>query len=127
MENSPRHDLESFIWVMFYALCAKEMNSKETPEAKEQYSKAYFSKIFGAVSFEETYQKHHHVRNRIVGCNPLDEGWRSGCISENVAWFVLEDTLRVARGETLTYESFQSILQHYIVQLEAKQPQPATD
>lgn len=44
--EDPKHDLESFIWVLLYALCVKEMRSQKSLKEEWYYSN-YFNHLFG--------------------------------------------------------------------------------
>ncbi|KIM31568.1 hypothetical protein M408DRAFT_235220 [Serendipita vermifera MAFF 305830] len=124
--NNPQDDLESFVWTLFYALCVKEMNSHHTAQSRDHYCKTYFVKIFGALSFNDTYEQHLAARQRILGDDPSDKLWREDRISEGDAWVVLRALMRAAKDEDLDYKEFKNILEHYIALLEPTSVIPQT-
>ncbi|KIM31571.1 hypothetical protein M408DRAFT_20814 [Serendipita vermifera MAFF 305830] len=121
--DSPLHDLESFVWVLFYALCLKEMNSKPSLSERAEYYAEYFVDLFGALSFREILEGHSLVMDQIIDTNSPGDSWKLDYISDSDAWLVLEELMQAASAGTLDYKEFKETLQHYIGQLE--QPKPA--
>ncbi|KIM31569.1 hypothetical protein M408DRAFT_235221 [Serendipita vermifera MAFF 305830] len=121
--NSPLHDLESFVWVLFYALCLKEMDSKPSLSERETYCRKYFIDIFGMLSFRETMERHTSIMRLILDSNRPNNTWKRNCISDADAWPVLEDLMQAASAGTLSYKEFKDTLQFHIEQL--KQVDPA--
>lgn len=127
VDASSSDDLESFVWVMLYALCVKEMNRSETSSSKDQYCKLYFMKIFGALSFNDTHDQHNAAREHILGNHPANEVWMGNHISDVNAWTVIRALMWKAKSNTLGYKEFKGILQHYITLLESPKPVSQTD
>ncbi|KIM23225.1 hypothetical protein M408DRAFT_332430 [Serendipita vermifera MAFF 305830] len=120
--DSPLHDLESFVWVLFYALCLKEMNSKPSLSERAKYCADYFIDLFGMLSFRETMERHTSIMRLILDTNISDDSWKLDYISDSDAWLVLEDLMQGISAGTLNYKEFKETLQHYIEQLEQAKP-----
>lgn len=124
--DSPLHDLESFVWVLLYALCIKEMNSKPSVSERGAYCARYFMDIFGTLSFRETLERHTFIMSRITRNGRSDKAWKRECISDSNAMLVLQNLMQVAKTKALDYEKFKEILFHYIGQLEPTNTVPPT-
>lgn len=109
----PSNDLESFTWVMLYALCVKEMDAQDKT-SRDSYRKDRFIPIFGAISFEDTYRDHLRIRNLILNSNKWANTWRASHIGEEDAWTALQTLMDAARKGNLNHAMFKNILEEYI-------------
>jgi hypothetical protein len=119
-----KNDLESFIWVLLYALCVKEMNSQETLKSRAWYYSNYFNPIFGAISFEDTHKSHAWVAESIIGTAESAKLWRQNRIPDEDSWTVLQSLVQNARDRILDHKLFKEILEYYMSEL--KNPEPVT-
>jgi hypothetical protein len=118
-KEDPRNDLESFIWVLLYALCVKEMNARETPKSRAWYYTNYFDPIFGAASFEDTAKNHAWVAENMIDTSELA---RMNRIPDEDSWTVLQDLVQNAQDRVLDHKLFKEILEYYIAALKNLEP-----
>jgi hypothetical protein len=124
LKEDPKHDLESFVWVILYALCIKEMHSQITRQSKEEYYSEYFNPIFGAISFEDTHKAHTWTADRITDTDDVALSWRENRLSGD-AWVVLDSLVQSARDGILDHQLFKEILEYYIMGLK-QSPTPGS-
>ncbi|KIM31650.1 hypothetical protein M408DRAFT_236276 [Serendipita vermifera MAFF 305830] len=113
-EIAARHDLESFIWVILFAFCLREMNSKQNTRAvngRSWYLKERFLPIFGAVSFRDTHAK--HLQFAAIMCSDLTQT-KTSHFDEPVIWDLLGDLMQLAQDGKLDHTVFKGALEHYI-------------
>jgi hypothetical protein len=94
-EVAARSDLESFLWVMIYAFCLREMISRpndESVDGREWYLKERFIPVFGAVSFRETYANHRAFVDSVLNAK-ANEAAKANYIPHASVWVVLHELL----------------------------------
>jgi hypothetical protein len=117
-ESVARNDLESFIWVMLYAFCVKEMNSKPPTKGmtgRTWYCQNTFIPLFGEVSFLKTFQVHSFASEAMIDeRSDAMQIWKLNRVPELRYWDIMGVLMASAKSGKLDHATFQAILKHYI-------------
>jgi hypothetical protein len=117
-ELAARNDLESFIWIMFYAFCVKEMNSRPLTKGvtgRTWYCRNMFMPLFGEVSFLKTFQAHLFASEAMIDERSEQlQMWKLDRIQELRYWDLLAVLMNYAKRGELDHATFQVILEYYI-------------
>jgi hypothetical protein len=119
-EVTARNDLESFLWVMIYAFCSREMTSRpndESVEGREWYLRERFIPVFGAVSFRETYSHHQGFVDSVLNAKANDAA-KANYIPHASVWVVLHELMTCSTAGKLDHATFKGILEHFIMEEE---------